>query len=325
MRSLPDSDYDTDELARLKAEPWMVEALSLNPSYPHWGPHEDYMSKDGQGWDSRQLFATWKDFGPWSLDDLNECVNFYFSIQRDSKQCESCEGSGYSPQAKRFSDQWYGRAPFDPAAYGAPALTVDNPIIRENAERNVNRSPEFYGRDPSAVRREQMRLWRDCYANRWSHNLIQADVDALLKAERLWDFTRTRRPETPADAAQHENGWLKEGNGHVPTPEDVNAWSLKGLGHDAINHDVCVRARCEREGVPLHCPDCEGHGHVYTSPAGHLSLTLWWLHPRKGCSRGVEIATLTRDDFRAAVKFLADAARRNSDRFGKVTDIASDQ
>ena len=44
MRSMPSDDGDREELARLNAAPWQVECLSLNPSYPCWGPGEDHMS-----------------------------------------------------------------------------------------------------------------------------------------------------------------------------------------------------------------------------------------------------------------------------------------
>lgn len=45
MRTKPQDDDDREDLAKLNAEPWMVKALELNPDYPHWGPHEDYMAK----------------------------------------------------------------------------------------------------------------------------------------------------------------------------------------------------------------------------------------------------------------------------------------
>src|SRR5574341_1483662 len=123
----------------------------------------------------------------------------------------------------------------------------------------------------AAVAREARRLhalWRD----QWCHHLVQADVDALVADGRLMDFTR--RPRNDAQAAKLEEQaaaggsgcWLDEPNGHHPTAAEVNAWSLNGLGHDAINQHACVRARCAREGVPLTCARCEGSGKVWPTP-----------------------------------------------------------
>ncbi len=50
--------FDEDEAARLNAEPWQLALLKANPSYLGWGPHEDYMWKEGSGWDSRIVVPT---------------------------------------------------------------------------------------------------------------------------------------------------------------------------------------------------------------------------------------------------------------------------
>ena len=108
MRSYP---KDSEDLEKLKAEPWMLELLKYNPAYPHWGPYEDYMSKGGEAWDSRILYTSWKAFGPWGLDDYNECVNFYFDVERESKSCGACEGGGLNPATQAINhDFYYGPA-----------------------------------------------------------------------------------------------------------------------------------------------------------------------------------------------------------------------
>lgn len=104
MRSYP---KDSEELEKLKAEPWMLELLKYNPAYPHWGPYEDYMWKDGGGWDSRILNDSWKAFGPWDLDDYNECVNFYFDVERESKDCGACKGGGLNPATQAIDNDFY--------------------------------------------------------------------------------------------------------------------------------------------------------------------------------------------------------------------------
>jgi len=67
---------DNEEAKRLNAEPWQLALLKANPSYCGWGPHEDYMGGKGEGWNSRIIVPTWAEFGPWNLDELNECANF---------------------------------------------------------------------------------------------------------------------------------------------------------------------------------------------------------------------------------------------------------
>jgi hypothetical protein len=47
----------------------------------------------------------------WPLNKIwGGYLNPYYS-QRSS--CSSCEGSGYSPDAKKFVDEWYGHIDFD--------------------------------------------------------------------------------------------------------------------------------------------------------------------------------------------------------------------
>jgi hypothetical protein len=53
-----------------------------------------------------------------------------------------------------------------------------------------------------------------------------------------------------------------------------------------------------------------------------LALILWWLHPRKGASRGIEIKNIQECDRPAVIDFLKEAAQRNADRFSKVTAIS---
>ena len=73
---------------------------------------------------------------------------------------------------------------------------------------------------------------------RWCHNITQHEVDAL------W-----------------ERGRLKHDFPEKPTAEQVNEWSRDdGVGHDAINRGICVRARAKREGVFGYCSACEGKG-----------------------------------------------------------------
>lgn len=190
-------------------------------------------------------------------------------------ECHVCGGSGLAPEAKRFSDQWYGKAPFDPVAYGARPLKVDDPALVSAATRNVNREPAFYGTGKRAIDREADRLFRhmrEC----WCYQLIQADVDALVAADRLYDFTRRPRNEEQARELEADGGyWMKWTNGHTPTADEVNAWSLGGLAHDGINGSVCLEARCKREGVAMYCPRCDGEQTLWPSPEIKAQAEAW--------------------------------------------------
>ena len=191
-------------------------------------------------------------------------------FSNQSVKCADCDGSGYSPKAKCFHDQWYGYAPFEALAYGATPLAFDDPVLVALARRNVEHSPGYYGTDQNAVKREQVRLFR-LFRGKWSHHLIQADVDALLAEGRLMDFTHTPRTEEQCEIVRAKlaaggNSWLPESNGYRPMAEEVNTWSLSGFGHDGINQYICLRARCERERVTVECSRCGGSGTIWPTP-----------------------------------------------------------
>ena len=104
-----------------------------------------------------------------------------------------------------------------------------------------------------------------------------------------------------------------------PTAEQVNEWSKKGFGHDGINHWICVEQRAKRLGVWGHCQICESRGYIFDDDKAHLELQLWFILPRKGCSRGVRITNITKEDLPKAIEYLQEARKRNDDRFSKLT------
>lgn len=207
---------------------------------------------------------------------LNKTWGGYLNpFYRQCLSCPSCDGSGLSPEAKRFRDQWYGNAPFDPAAYGATPLTIDHPAVQAFAKRNVEHSPGYYGADDRAAQREAKRLF-DMWIGQWNHHLVQADVDALVAAGRLPEFTRRpRTPEQTEALAATGNYWMAEHNGYMPTADEVNVWSIGGMGHDGINQHVCVEARCKREGVEMTCAACAGSGELWPSPEIRQAAEDW--------------------------------------------------
>lgn len=238
--------FDQEEAAKLNAEPWQIDLLKLNPSYVCWGPREDYMCGEGDGWNSPTIHDTWADFGPWELDDLNECVNFYFSAIRASKECLSCGGNGYHHDAQEVVNSFYA---------------------------HMNERGEY-----------------------WHDKITQDELDALIEASRI-------KPGTPLEEVNAQNSPKK-----------------RGFGHDAINRWILASARLKRLSIPESCPECGGSGHVFTAPAAHVTLTLWILHPRKGCSRGVEVSRIEQTDLPAVFTWLREAAMRNAQRFANIPE-----
>lgn len=191
-------------------------------------------------------------------------------FSKQSTPCDQCGGTGSSPEANRLKDQWYGYAPFRPEDRGSKPLTVHTPEVRAFAERNCSHSPGYYGTDEKAVEREALRLITMWNAQ-WCHHLNADDVKALLDGGRLMDFTHTPRTDEQREIVRKKiadggNSWLPEDNGYVPTPEEVNAWSIGGFGHDFINQWIVVGAECKRMGYPETCVKCEGEGTLWPSP-----------------------------------------------------------
>jgi hypothetical protein len=195
--------------------------------------------------------------------------------------CAACAGSGYSPQAKLLRDQWYGNAPFEPSMTGSTPFTPSHPIVHQKAEWNITQSPSFYGQGQLAIACEALRLCA-LYNQSWLHHLDQDDVAALIKEDRLYDFTRTPRTEEQKEIVRKKlaaggNSWLPESNGYTPTPQEVNDWSIEGFGHDSINCWVCVRAKAKRLGLPVECAICTGKGNIWDSPENEKAADEW--HP----------------------------------------------
>lgn len=196
---------------------------------------------------------------------LNEVWEGYLSPERfREKPCPDCK-NGYSPHAQRLFDQWYGYVPFSPESTGSTPLRADSPAVRAFAERNVSSAPEYYGSNEAAVAREAQRL-AGLWNRQWCHHLAQEDVDALVAADRLWDFTCRWDPE---------HRWQKVDPPVVPTAEQVNEWSLRGMGHDSLNASVVIRARCEREGVPHLCQTCDGHAGLEAYEGQRAEAEAW--------------------------------------------------
>lgn len=145
-----------------------------------------------------------------------------------SETCASCDGSGYNVATKALADGWYS---FDRARW----------IDLGNGRRYNDLA--------------------------WSHHLEAPEIEALVKAGRLHDFT------SRWDSTLRK--WVDKDPPYMPTPAEVNAWSLRGFGHDAINKYICVKARAERLGVYGHCAVCQGEGAIWPSPEVKAASEAW--------------------------------------------------
>ncbi len=208
------------------------------------------------------------------LDDYNELVNFYFEVYRKNHTCPHCDGENLNPETKKLSDEWY----------------------------------DFEGT-----------------GRRWCNDLTEVEVEALIRGGRLTDLTgnnwynydEEKQSWMVMDRTAPFNlrQWVECEQPEFPTPEQVNSWNRgPGMGHDAINRWICVKARAKHLGVYGECEHCEG-GNIYDEPEARVGLQLWMLHPREGCSRGVYIKNIDENEVPEVLEYLKNAARRNAQRF----------
>jgi len=104
----------------------------------------------------------------------------------------------------------------------------------------------------------------------WMYHLEQEEVQALIDAGRLMEFTRVPINEEQAEIAKKKisdggNSWLPSTNNCIPTAKEVNAWARKGMGHDSTNRWICVKSRAERLGIFGNCSYCKGEGVLWQS------------------------------------------------------------
>lgn len=265
----------------------------------------------------------------WPQDKVWE--GFLMPDRFDEDKCPDCK-NGYSPHAQNLFDLWYGYLPFAPESTGTTPLRHDTPAVRAFAERNITNAPDFYGTGEGAIVREGRRL-ADLFNGQWSHHLTQEDVNALVAAGRLVDFTHTWSAETR---------WQKIEPPVTPTAEQVNEWSLRGFGHDSINASVVVRARCDREGIDPLCSTCKGHSSTEAYPGQRAEAEAWepteppegegwqlWESVSEGspispvCATADELATWMSDPERGDRWVPSETARKFIDEGWAPTGIAS--
>lgn len=295
MRKYPniEDEYDMKELEVLQAAEWQTDLLKLNPSYVWWGCFEDYMSNENSGWASRVITPTWKEHKEsWSLDEYNELVNFYFEVNRKSHECPHCKGTAMNEATKKLSDDWYA---FD-----------KNDWVYPN------------GRDG--------KRWNNAA---WCNHITDVEVEALVKGGRITDLLDKWYSYNKIDdkwsylheeegKPRNEWQWVECERPIMPSAEKVNEWNRNGsFGHDGINQWICVKARAKHLGVYGQCEHCT-EGRIYDEPDAKVALQLWYIHPRKGSSRGVYIEHVEQEDLPQIFEYLKEARDRNAERFSNI-------
>ncbi len=159
-----------------------------------------------------------------------------------SETCKACSGEGVNAETRVIGAAWYDQDGFP------------------------DRWHYEYGIAPNGQKadRPPWRVVGDC--RRWCHSLTQDEVDALVDAGRLMDFTHTWKAG---------EGWNPKEPPYRPTAAEVNEWSHSGMGHDAINRWVCVEARAKRFGVYGKCEVCGGEGEIWPSPEEKAAAEAW--------------------------------------------------
>ncbi len=163
----------------------------------------------------------------------------------------------------------------------------------------------------------------------WGRNLEQEDVQALIDAGRLMNFTRVpindeQREIVEKKIADGGNSWLPFDNGYIPTAKEVNDWDRKGFGHDSCNHWICTKSRAKRLGFYGLCPLCGGNGYYWADDKFEVLSEEWdWIEPPEGdgyqmwetTSEGSPISPVFATPEELA-RWLAD---NNASTFGKST------
>lgn len=259
LRSINDSD-----LLDFNAKDWQLKALHYNPNYVYWGNNEDYMSS-GSGWSEPLNISSYSDFS-FELDELNELVNFYFFIYKDTKQCPDCE-LGYSKEYEEERSIYYNR-PFYELCPKQKRILVENGRVFVEKQK-------FYKKN-----------------NKWFLNSVE-----IKEPSYLWNDSWAFYPE-------------------YKNIKSSKAKKIATFFGDAIDSHLIIKAALA-DGVDHVCNTCNGKSKLAISDC-KLGLQLWFLHPRKGCSRGVKIELILEDDLPKAISFLKKAKERNNERFSKL-------
>lgn len=209
----------------------------------------------------RELKRVRMDFN-WPIGKIwHGYINPYY--KKHATECPHCEGSGSSPEVKHMEDQWWGYVPFDPAEKGSIPYTIFHPSVRAFAERNVSRTPEFYGHGEMAIQREAQRLCDEAFNKGWKNHLSQDDVNAIW-ADRGFEHTH--------DYCHKEKRWKPKEGATCPTAKEINDHYI--LDWRTPNAWPAMKALAKKNGWRLTCRHCKD-GTIWDSPEGHKLYRRW--------------------------------------------------
>lgn len=193
-------------------------------------------------------------------------INHHSAAQIECPHCEN----GYSPEYTALQKLWYSHlgGGFTPDMRGSTPYLPADPMVRAIIQRKISRDNDarrWYGDGEDAITREAVRMC-EIWNSSWSHHLNQDDVDALIKAGRLHDFTHVWT---------NGKGWVKKRGKIVVTPKMVNDWSLEGMAHDSTNSYIVIGEELKRRKQPVTCAYCKGNGHTWPDKASKRRYDRW--------------------------------------------------
>lgn len=113
------------------------------------------------------------------------------------------------------------------------------------------------------------------------------------------------------DCVECVRGWSKEAESIYRHALKETRWS-----QDAYNQTI---VECRVKGYSSHCDVCDGAAYISYGPF-RLQVQLWFLVPRKGCSRGLRVLNVTQEQLPGVYAWLRRAADRNAGNFARVPD-----
>lgn len=195
---------------------------------------------------SRQIRRVPSGFG-WPLNKVWEGFRQPEFLGMD--ECSAC-WSGYSDEAERYHRLWYGSWTFRPEDNGSTPYTPETPHVREFAEQQIARTPEYYGTGEAAIVREATRIAK-LYNGCLSYHLNDEDVTALYDSGAMERLTHRYNRETKE--------WEDVSEGIRLSAEQINILQSNMLT-EPVGIWSFLKMKAEREGFNTSCWVCKGSG-----------------------------------------------------------------